>query len=480
MQVVPSTFIALLLMVWMMRRGAYHGLAIFCVAIPFGMMAAFNLPAIGNTTILATDMVLLAMAMMLLLHRNFVTDFGRLLTPGQPGLPLLGFLLYAILATAFFPRLFAGQTEVFSIGRVANQIGIIMSPLSPGGGNLSQLLRMILSLLAFAATAMIVMRRPDHRLVLRAMLAVTLAHAILGITDVLTQMTHTSWVMAPIRTANYSLTLGQEMAGLNRMIGGFPEASSYGYLSLGIFGFWLGYWFHDRSKSPMPLAMMLLTLFLVIRGTSSSAYVGAALLIAIFAALRMRDMSKGRSGLLDTRVAGALVVAVAGVPLLIMTAYLLYAMVPAFSDFVDRSLLTKLSSDSGVERMSWNIQALRNFWDTLTLGAGLGSVRASNWIAAVLGTTGLIGLGLLLTFLWRLFRTPIAHFDPATMQVAMALKMGLAGCMARALVVKATPNLDFIFFVMAGMLFGLSLGLPALRKSRRRRLLMKERVEWVT
>lgn len=457
MQIVQSTLIAILFVAWALRRGPYSGIVVFFIAIPFGMMAAFNLPSVGNTSMMAYDMVLLTVGMMLLFKVGVHDDVGRLLGAGWAGRPLLLFFLYALIATMFFPRIFQGATDVFSIGRVAGQIGIVTRPLAPGGGNLSQLVRMFLAILAFAVPAVVMIRRGDTQLAYRAVLVMSLTHAALGLLDLLTQASGTSWIMAPIRTANYALTLGQQMSGLDRMIGGFPEASSFSYLSLGLLGFWLGYWFHNQSNSRVPMLMTLLFAFLVLRGTSSSAYVGTALLAALFIVLRLRDVGRSGTGTLDKSVAAALTALVAVTPVLLVGLFMMYSMVPGFTDFIDRSLLNKLSSDSGVERMSWNRQALQNFSDTLFLGAGLGSVRASNWVAAVLGTTGLIGMGLMLMFLWQLFKIPLTRMSAEGRQMGLALKLGLAGCLARALVVKATPNLDLIFFAMAGLLVGLSI-----------------------
>lgn len=461
MQIVESTFISLIVLAAVLSRGPFVGINYFFAVIPFGMMAAINLPAIGGTSLMTYDLVLLSLGAMLILRRGIADDIMRLMAPGQPGLTLLLFYIYAVFATMFFPRIFAGETEVFAIGRVAGQVGIVSRPLAPNGGNLSQLVRMTLAVMAFLIPAIVVMRQGGVKVIYRAMLIVSLVHAGLGVLDLLTQATGTSFLLEPIRTANYALTLGQRMAGLDRMIGGFPEASSYGYVSLGLWGYWLGYWFHNKGRSKLPGIMVLVFAFLVIRGTSSSAYVGGMLLIVVFAVMRLREMGLSQNGLIDRRLAAVGVCVVAVLPLMIMSLYMAYALSQGFADFIDRSLLNKLESDSGTERMGFNLQALRNFMDTWMLGAGLGSVRASNWIAAVLGTTGLIGLGLLVTYLAQLFSMSARGASDEAKHMMIALKMGMAGCLARALVVKGTPNLDFIFFAMAGFLSGLAINLMA-------------------
>lgn len=447
MQIVPSTFIVLALIGLMLARGPYRGLILFMALAPFGMMAAFNLPAVGGTSIVAIDLAVVALFGALILRPGGFADMLRSFAPGGPGLLLLLFLGYATLITLFMPRIFAGETVVFSIGR--SDTGIVSAPLRPGGGNLSQLLRMILSVSAFALVFAVIWRRPDPALVLRAMMVATAVHVAMGVIDILTNAAGLAFLLEPIRTANYALTLGQKMAGLNRMIGGFPEASSFGYFTMGMLGFWLSYWFSHRGGSRWPGIFLLMTVFVLLRGTSSSAYVAAAGLGLVFAAAHA---GRGSDGRVTQRTAVILVSALAAVPVLAFTAFLLYELVPPVTDFIDRSLLDKLSSNSGIERMSFNIQALRNFVDTYGLGAGLGSIRASNWVAACLGSIGLVGTGLLLAFLLRLLRMTLPAGAPEeTAVLVRALKWGCVGFLMRALVVQATPNLHIYFFALAGM-----------------------------
>ena len=450
MQLVPSTAIVLFLIALMLRQGPYRGLVLLMAMAPFGMMAAFNLPAVGGTSIVALDLAVVAMFFSLALRRRGFDDmldaFGR----HGAGIWLALFVGYATVATLFFPAIFAGQTEVFSIGREANSDGIVSAPLAPGTGNLSQLMRMYLSVAGFAVAHAAMRRRPDAGLALRAMQAATLVHLALGLADILTNAAGLTHLMEPIRTANYALTLGQKMGGLNRMIGGFPEASAYGFFSMGMLGFWLSYWFSYRGTSRAPAVFLAIAVFEVLRCTSSSAYVAAVGLLITFAVVN--SVRAGAGGYLSARSATIIFTVLALLPLMAAGAYMAYALLPGVTEFVDRSLLTKLSSDSGTERMSWNAQALRNFADTLGLGAGLGSVRASNWVVACLACTGLIGTFAFLAFAARLVTAhagPLA--DTRTRNVIRALQWGCGGFLMRAFVVQGTPNLQIYFFAMAGM-----------------------------
>lgn len=451
MQPVASTPIAFAIILLLLLRGPYKGLYILTGIIPFGMMAAINLPAVGGMSMMVSDLVVLTMLALALLRVDVGRDLAAIFSPRSVALPLLIMFAYILFATAFFPRIFAGHTEVFNLSRDANQDGIVSIPLAPSSGNISQLFRFCLSLAAFLATAIIVRRRPDADLLVRAMKLMTAFHVGLGLVDIISNTGGFAWILDPIRTANYALTLGQKMAGLNRMIGGYPEASSYGLYALGLFAFWFSYWLSARNDGKGGAGLWLaLSAFALIRCTSSSAYIGFAGFYMVFMSIWMlKGQAMSRSG------ASILIVSLAIVPLALMAAYVAYALLPGFEAFIDRSLLNKLETDSGEERMSWNAQALKNFVETGMLGAGIGSVRASNWVAATLGSIGLPGMILYLVFFVRLFATPPGAMDRDSARLLLALKMGCLGMLMRFLVVAATPNMSIFVGFLAGAIVGL-------------------------
>lgn len=462
LQVVQSTLIVAALLALIVLRGPYRGLGAVMALTPMGMLAAFNLPGLGNTTIIAVDLAVLCLFTMLVFSPQGLPRMLGHFAPGTPGLTLALFLAYAAFATVFFPRVFIGQTEVYSIGRLAGGIGIVIRPLEPGTGNLSQLARMMLSVMAFALAATVIRRRPDPSLVVRGVMLATAVHVGFGLLDIATHATGTAWLLAPIRTANYALTLGQQMSGLNRMIGAFPEASAYGYFTLGMTGFWLSYWTTHRGSGGAPLVFLLLCVFVLLRGTSSSAYVAAAAFLTLFTlAQALRTGTAAMSG----RMAWTFIVALALFPLLLAAGFTAYDTQPAVTDFIDRVLLDKLSSTSGAERARWNAQAWANFRDTWTLGTGLGSVRASNWLLALLASTGIAGTVLMLAFVHRLLRRqpPAGAGSTEIARVVLALKYGCAAFVIRAMVTKPTPNLEIIFFLFAGLIAGLTVSQAAQR-----------------
>ena len=223
MQIVSSTFIAFAVLAFILARGPYRGLLFFFAVTPMGAMAAINLPALGGTSITVIDVTVAGLFGLVLLGRDAPTSsLLRPFLPGTPGGYLLLFLVYAAVASAFLPRIFAGDSLVFGIGRGANDDGIALTPLGPGNGNLSQMYRLILGLMIFSVTAALIRRRPDPAHVLKLMVVATTVNVALGLFDILSYAAGLEALMDTFRTANYSMAIGHHMAGMKRMVGGFP------------------------------------------------------------------------------------------------------------------------------------------------------------------------------------------------------------------------------------------------------------------
>lgn len=453
MQIVASSFLALAAMMILLFKGPYRGLWVLLAMTAFGAAAAFNLPALGGASILVADIAALTVFGLVACHTggaNLIVGSARF---GQPGFWLLLLLVYAIFAGLMLPRLFAGATEVFTLSRDTNGTGIVSVPLRPGSGNLTQLFRILLGAATFYAVASVFRVRPDARMVVNAIAVVTVLNLGLGLLDVATFAIGKPELMEPIRSANYSMLYDVRMAGLKRMIGGYPEASSYGYYSIGFFGFWLMFWLGTPASRRTHI-MLAISAFAVLRSTSSAAYVAFAGFFAVLAVVLLLAQLRPHVGRRGTMIALALVVASVLIALVIASSY---QMLSPFRAFMDRALFTKLDGDSGVERMSWNAQALVNFAETWGLGAGLGSVRASNWLVATLGSMGLIGTGLFLAFVLHVLVLPARGSDPAAVTVR-SLRAACLALLVSAMLTAATPDLGLAFFAFAGLATGLSRG----------------------
>jgi hypothetical protein len=457
LEIVPSTLIALIALAAMLVRGPSRSVGVFLALTPLGAAAAFNLPAVGGATIGVADLAAIGLFGLVCLTPAGLPGLVGSARPFGPGFWLLLLAGFCVIAALFLPRLFAGETQVFAISRTANSDGIAVHDLGPTTGNLTQLFRMGLGVMVFAALATLARRHPDPARIVAAMTLATAIHAALGLLDVASAAAGLPQLLDPIRTANYAILADHYMMGMKRMIGGFPEASAFGFYALGLFGFWLAYWASSPGSRLAPW-MLALSAMLLLRSTSSAAYVAAVAFTLAWGlwtgATRLRAQTSRRG--LAMAAWGALALWLAAVAL-----FGAYQLVDPVTAFLDRALFDKLDTASGVERMSWNAQAWRNFLDTSGFGAGLGSVRASNWLIATLGSLGAIGTALYLAFLAALARLP-APRGPGAPEGAAAVVVALqAGCLAMllsALLTHATPDLGLFFFALAGLAAGLSRG----------------------
>lgn len=453
MQIVPSTFLALLAIVVLAVQGPRRGLWAFLALAPFGAAAAFNLPALGGASIGLKELAAVAVFALVLLAPAGPARILGSVRPGQPGFWLAVLLLFGIVSALFAPRLFAGATEVFSISRAANGRGIVSTPLRPDSGNITQLFILTLSALAFVALAATFRAAPDPRAVLTALAVTTWVHVALGWLDVATAAVGAGALLEPIRTANYAILDSHRMLGMKRMIGGFPEASSFGAFSVGLFAFWFQYWLSRRGSTAGALAL-LAALVAVLRSTSSGAYVSLVAFLVLWGGAGIVAGLRQRVGRRQVAAVALGAISVLAAAVILLGAYLAVDPVTAF---LDRVLFDKLETRSGVERMSWNWQALRNMTQTWGLGAGLGSVRASSWIFASLGSLGLLGTALFLRFLLAVASVPRSG-DAEIDAVLSALKAALVALFVNDLLTGSTPNLGVYFFALAGLAVGLSRG----------------------
>ncbi len=446
--------LAIAAIILLLIKGPVRGMWAYFILLPFGAAAAFNLPALGNATIGQIELATVALFALVVAAPGGPNGVLGSMRVEQPGFILLLLFVYCAFSSLFFPLIFAGDTIVFSLSRSANDNGIISIPLRFGTGNITQLFKMLLSTLAFLSFATILRVRPSYRAVLTALIVATSVHVLLGWIDVISASAGFGWLLDPIRSANYTMHVSVYMAGVKRMVGGFPEASTFGTFSLALFAFWLHYWITSGRARLAPW-MLALSGIALLRSTSSGAYVALVIFAMSYGGYmvisRIRPALRQRSSAIA--VLAFVVAWMAGLALIAS-----YQLADPVTQFLDRTLFDKVGSDSGVERMRWNAQAYRNFTDTWLIGAGLGSIRASNWLLASLGSIGLIGTALYLGFLASFFLMRAPADDPELASVAGALKTACFALFISSMLTATLPNLGIFFFALAGMATGLSRG----------------------
>jgi hypothetical protein len=354
----------------------------------FGMFAAFKLP-IGDLTPLLSHAAAGLGAGVLALVGLQAALAGRSLSLPRGGEALLLMTIWGVVGAMLLPRLFAGEIEVFSWARDASGARVdprfpaLLSPLAPGSSNMSQSFYLALSTaFFFAMTASL--RRHGAAPAITALRWAAAANVLLAILSVLAPH-----LLDPIRTASYALLDHHVVAGLPRVIGGFPEASGFGA--------------HSAT----------LAAFLIALGTSRDIFLGvlnAALAAASLSSTGLAGLTAASAALLvcaalarpqqeHAYVLAAALLATVCAALLVLPGMDLSGIVA----IIDQLALSKADSASGLERGAMAVRGFEVLRESYGLGIGMGSTRANGYPSALAAALGIPGIVLFIAFLFGAF-----------------------------------------------------------------------------
>jgi hypothetical protein len=458
MNIEPVGFATLVLGLLFLLKPLSFAMPIFFVATLLGASAAVILPSMGSANIPPAHLLLGFLALKILLSRdNTIGALAELAFP-RPGFWLLLTTIYVVFSALFMPRLFAAQTYVYAVARTEIGPGIVLVPLGPFSGNITQTIYFIGGFICFAVFAAMMRTPGAFQKAVVAGLVCGAANLAFGALDLVTFYTGTADYLAFLRNASYRMLNDAEVMGFKRLVGSFPEASAYAYATLGMFAFSGTLWLngvHSRSSG----VIALLSLGALAFSTSTTAYAGLAACLGMFAAGSMLQILRGSAppnALLFVLLSPVLVA------VLIMAMMLHDTLWATVSTLIEKTLLTKLGTDSGVTRIAWNRQAVVNFVETYGLGAGVGSVRASSFLTAVLGSIGIIGLVTYGMFIVHAVAKPLpsqaSRFDDAVRSAARAACFGL---LVAASIAGSFIDLGLPFFAFAAV--ATAVAKPALR-----------------
>lgn len=357
-------------------------IGVFLCTTVLGSAAAIVLPALGNTNISPAHLLLGFVCIRLLGVPGFYPKIGNALYPNRPGFWLVLTAIYGVVTSYAMPRIFAGQTFVFPVRTTG-----YMSPLAPNTANLTQSIYLVGDAICFLLIYTYADTPRIRKMLGVAALACVTLNLIFAALDLITFWTGTTELFSIIRNANYGLLTDTGLAGFKRIVGSFTEASSFGFATLGYLAFTGRLWLLGVNMR-LTGTLSALSLLCLLYSTSATAYVGLLMLLVfvyfdtVLWASRSNVPPRVMWFLFGAPVAA--VVVLIGIALHDDT----YAY---FSNLLDTLVFSKLTSDSGVERSSWNSQGLQNFIDTYGFGVGNGSARASSFPVAVLASFGLIG-----------------------------------------------------------------------------------------
>lgn len=429
-------------------RGEAFAFKAFILSTLLGSSAAMILSAIG-ASIQPAHLLLGFLAIGVFSKAANVRAAILLLRFPGPGFWLLCTWLYGIIGAFFFPRLLAGQYYVNAIGVSAYGVGFAQVPLGPTSGNLTQSIYFTGDVVCFLAASVFVQTQDGLRTVTQALLAYCVANILFAGLDLATFWTGTGDLLDFMRNATYTIYLDATSGGMRRIIGSFTEASAFAFATLVTFAFSLQLWLGGvYAKIALPVA--LLSLVLLLLSTSSTAYVALPICLALlYAGSLPQLLSKGRPA---PWTAGLLIVFL---PLLLATiacAIALYQ--PAYdatADFLNGMVFQKSTSQSGIERARYNLEAFKTFTETLGLGTGIGSVRASSFPLAALSNLGVFGSACYALFIATTMLSGDAGDDAFAHAARRAAKAGMLASLIAASLSGSLIDLGMPFFILSAL-----------------------------
>ncbi|MEM6416009.1 MAG: hypothetical protein AAF720_15290 [Pseudomonadota bacterium] len=387
MEVLPVSALAIAVCVLTLIRPIAWGLPLFGATLPLKTAAAVNLTALGDSSVLISQLSIVAFVTGIIARADLRRGAIIFAQKNMPVLLLGAFVSYAAVTAIFMPRIFEGSIRVLSFSR--DTIGV--STLKPMTGNITQSAYLMSELFLVWAVAFVV-SRPGGLARAGVMINIfTISHLAFAVIDAIPA---SATFMEFFRTANYAIHTDQQIAGMRRVIGSYSEASAFGASSVLIFAFNFsrflqtrGTWFFIAS---------LLTLACAIVSLSSTGFVTLGILGGLWGISIIWGVM-AKSGLGREQMIVFIISIFLG---LLASGMVILDPVREFViDMYDRLIGGKLSTDSGVERSSWNQMALQNAIDTFGLGVGLGGARASSLATALLSNTGIFGTALFIAFL---------------------------------------------------------------------------------
>ncbi|WP_297492675.1 hypothetical protein [Acidocella sp.] len=413
--------------------------------LPPGLTGGLNLPA---QTVCAALMIGLCLLDPALRARIvlWALDIHRL------GLLAL-FGVFSALSALILPRLFAGIVQVYALNAAASE-----SPLYPTSANFSQMIYVLVSTGMVFVVAASSMQQGFLQRYLNSVVVAGIMLVFSGIIDFAFGAAGHEDFLAGFHNASYNLLDDEMIAGTKRIVGFMPEASVYGDACCCILAFLLFNYslYTDRIRRMVLPPVIMLLIILTIESTASTGYLGL-IAIAGLQGLRlaaranfMRWTGGRRFGLVQYILGG-----IVGISIIVIA-------VPAswwahLELLFNLMLVDKTTTSSYLQRSAWTQSGWTAFYATHGLGAGIGSIRTSNWFVNILASTGVIGTTLFFMFVFssmfpvgRTVAEPLRRLRRGTMLalIPAALMIAVSG---------TTPDPGVWIMSLFGILYGVKL-----------------------
>lgn len=426
-------------------------LTILCCA---SLLSASYAIALGGANITPGHIAVLFFGLAVIIREEPVSYMTSSMVKGRPGIYLVALGIWALVSSFLLPRLFAGQFMVFPLNSPYSSI--LEQPLRPVGSNFNQAVFFLAGPIVFALVSSIARSPQMLRRVAMAVIIASILNLIFVLADNITYYLGVSSMLDFLRNGDYSQLFSHKIMGIKRVTGTFPEASAFASTSVMLFAFNFRLW-RGGVRPEITGLVALFTFIAIIFSFSSTGYGAMMVYLSLAYAGVVSGLERRSSVDLQARIHRSIFVSMA--PAVAFIGAILIAVKPDLLDPVfaifDTSIGSKLQSDSGVERSSWNVAGLGVFIETMGLGAGTGSVRTSSFVVSILANLGLIGALLFGVFFFKLFRSkpemssPFA--DHEMKQYAAAARAAVFTGLVGASVASASVSLNSLVYVFAGI-----------------------------
>ena len=439
--------IVIVLGIWC-QFGDYRRILISVMVLtPFEASDAADLVALGGSSVTPAKLFLAFFVLRLASMRDGLGALVAELSPRRVLFIYLVLLIWVVGSAVLLPRLFEEMTEVFSLTRSDIDIGAI--PLKPSSGNITQAVYAIGSFVIALGVCVLARKQGAYATILTGFLLVTGLDIFMAVADLVTSATHTEFLMDAIHTGNYTFLTSDESGGLKRISGSFSEASAFATFSLELLAINVSL-FLSRVRPWLTGGYSLVLAVLLFLSTSSTAYVGLAVLGAAFGVAAVWSfVAHGSARPLKILALSAGV----GVFVGCLAFLVVPSLMMAIWNLLDVSLFQKGQTESALERGELNTQATKIFFDTYGLGAGVGSTRASNFVLVLASNLGIIGLGLfaiLMLALAFLRLRPDLTADDA--KIVRAARVGMLAALVPATLIGTIFDLGPLFYILVGVI----------------------------
>ncbi|WP_413988218.1 hypothetical protein ACMDCR_19580 [Labrys okinawensis] len=448
MTIEPVGAVALLLGLLILFRGPVVG---FYILIPSGLLgscAVLFLTAIGGAPVQPAHLMLGFVILAMFAQPGTADEVWSALAFPREGFWLLLTVLWGTLGAILFPRIFAGAVYVSAINQTGGEGSALLVPLGPTTGNITQSVYFIADLVTFLVCYVFAKNRDNFNVLAQAYFIYCTFNIFFALVDLATFWTNTSFLLDFMRNTTYALHDDTVIAGMKRIVGSFTEASSFGGVTLGTFGFTFRLWL-GGVRPALTFTVAMISLILLVMCTATTAYVALPLVLAI---LYMTSLWRLIRGPVPKTVMAYLIFA----PLLFVLISAAVMLIPAVGDQVwaiaNEMLFNKATSQSAEERGSWNKASIETFFATYGLGGGIGAVRSSSFLLAVFGNLGVIGCVTYGLFLFLiLFRRSRKPLDWYVHEVRAAARTTCLANIITCAISASLIDLGLSFFMLAGL-----------------------------